>query len=208
MIKDTINQTVRRIPAWLIYIGSVSYAGWLLWLGLTGGLGADPVQKLEHGLGEAALYMLVAGLVITPLRKMAGLNLLKFRRAIGLACFFFVVTHLLTWAVLDVQTLDRVWADILKRPYITVGMVGFVILLPLAITSNNWSVRKLGPLWRKLHKTVYVAAILGAVHNVMLVKGWQIRPLIFLAIIVALIALRYPVKFAPRRGGAAARGQS
>lgn len=185
-----INSTTRRIPAWPIYILSLAYAGWLLWLGINNQLGPDPVNALEHKLGEAALYLLVAGLVVTPLRRHAGINLLKYRRAIGLSCFMFVAFHLLTWAILDVQRLDRVWADIVKRPYITVGMVGFLLLLPLALTSNNWSVRRLGPAWRKLHKLVYPAAILGAVHYVMLVKGFQIRPLIFLAIVLVLLGLR------------------
>ncbi len=143
-VVGPLNSALRRIPAWPIYVISLGYAGWLLWLGIENRLGAEPVKALEHALGEAALYLLVAGLAVTPLRRHAGVNLLKYRRAIGLACFFFVTVHLLTWAVLDVQRLDRVWADILKRPYITVGMVAFVALIPLAVTSNNWSVRRLG----------------------------------------------------------------
>ena len=189
-LANTINAPVRRIPAGLIYLGSVAYAGWLLWLGIDNRLGANPVEALEHALGEAALYMLVAGLAVTPLRRYLNINLLKFRRAIGLSCFFFVLLHLLTWAVLDVQALDRVWADILKRPYITVGMVGFALMIPLAVTSNNWAVRKLGPGWRRLHQLTYAAAVLGAVHYVMLVKGWQVRPMIFLAVILLLLLLR------------------
>ena len=186
-----LNTRLRQVPAWLIYAGGLAYAGWLFWLGLTGGLGAEPIQALERAYGRAALYLLVAGLAVTPLRTWAGINLLKFRRAIGVTCFFFVLAHLMVWAVLDVQALSRVWADIVKRPYITVGMAGFALLLPLAITSNNWSVRKLGAAgWRKLHKLTYGAAVLGAVHYVMLVKGFQIRPLIFLAIVLGLLALR------------------
>ena len=188
---DALNTSLRKLPAWPIYLASVGYAGWLLYLGLTGGLGVEPVKKLEHKLGEAALYLLVAGLAVTPLRKTAGINLIKFRRAIGVSCFVLVLFHLLTWAVLDVQRLDRVWADIVKRPYITVGMAAFLLMLPLAITSNNWSVRRLGPQWRKLHKLVYPAAILGAVHYVMLVKGLQLRPLFFLALVLILLGLRY-----------------
>ena len=186
-----LNTRLRQVPAWLIYAGGLAYAGWLFWLGLTGGLGAEPIQALERAYGRAALYLLVAGLAVTPLRTWAGINLLKFRRAIGVTCFFFVLAHLMVWAVLDVQALSRVWADIVKRPYITVVMAGFALLLPLAITSNNWSVRKLGAAgWRKLHKLTYGAAVLGAVHYVMLVKGFQIRPLIFLAIVLGLLALR------------------
>ncbi len=192
VITDPVNRAARALPAWPIYVGSMGYAGWLLYLGLTGGLGVDPVKGLEHALGEAGLYMLIAGLVITPLRKYAGINLLKYRRAIGVSCFMLVLFHLITWAVLDVQRLDRVWADILKRPYITVGMVAFILMLPLALTSNNWALRKLGGAdWRKLHKLVYPAAVLGAVHYVMLVKGIQIRPLIFLGVVLILIGMRY-----------------
>lgn len=196
---------MRRVPAWPIYAASLGYAGWMLWLGIQNRLGADPVKVLEHEMGQMALYLLVAGLVVTPLRKLAGVNLLKFRRAIGLACFFFIVCHLLVWAVLDVQQLGRVWADIVKRPYITVGMAAFVLLIPLAVTSNNLSIRKMGAAaWSKLHQLVYLTAILGGVHYVLLVKGWQIRPLVFLAVIVGLVAWRY----LPKRKKPAARVQS
>jgi sulfoxide reductase heme-binding subunit YedZ len=190
VLRDGINGGLRAVPAWPIYLGSLGYAGWLLWLGISDRLGAEPVKALEHALGEAALYLLVAGLAITPLRRLVGINLLKFRRAIGLACFFFVVMHLLTWAVLDVQRLDRVWADIVKRPYITVGMAALLLMIPLAVTSNNWSMRRLGPAWRKLHLLVYPAAVLGAVHYLMLVKGIQLRPILFLILILGLLALR------------------
>lgn len=189
-LRDGINGGLRAVPAWPIYLGSLGYAGWLLWLGISDRLGAEPVKALEHALGEAALYLLVAGLAITPLRRLVGINLLKFRRAIGLACFFFVVMHLLTWAVLDVQRLDRVWADIVKRPYITVGMAALLLMIPLAVTSNNWSMRRLGPVWRKLHLLVYPAAVLGGVHYLMLVKGIQLRPILFLILILGLLALR------------------
>ncbi len=204
-LADPINRTLRRVPAWPIYIASLGYAAWMLWLGIQNRLGADPVKVLEHEMGEMALYLLVAGLVVTPLRRLAGVNLLKYRRAIGLACFFFLVCHLLVWAVLDVQRLDRVWADIVKRPYITVGMAAFVLLIPLAVTSNNLSIRRMGAAaWGRLHQLVYPAAILGGVHYVMLVKGWQVRPLVFLAVIAALIAWR----FLSKRKKAARRVQS
>ncbi|MDM8167194.1 protein-methionine-sulfoxide reductase heme-binding subunit MsrQ [Roseovarius sp.] len=205
---DRFNSAVRRLPAWTVYVGSVAYAGWVFFQGATGALGPNPVEAIEHAYGEAALYLLIAGLAVTPLRRFAKVNLLKFRRAIGLACFFFVTAHLLTWAVLDVQALDRVWADIVKRPYITVGMAAFVLLLPLAVTSNNVSVRRLGPKWRQLHRLAYPAAVLGAVHYVMLVKGWQVKPLVMLGIILVLLALRLPGIAKPRRARAAGGAQS
>ena len=207
-IADRFNSAVRRVPAWPVYAVSAAYAGWVFFQGATGALGPNPVEAIEHAYGEAALYLLIGGLAVTPLRRFAKLNLLKFRRAIGMACFFFVAAHLLTWAILDVQALDRVWADIVKRPYITVGMAGFTLLLPLAVTSNNLSVRKLGPKWRQLHKLAYPAAVLGAVHYVMLVKGWQMKPLVMLAIILVLLALRLPGIGKPRRSRAETRIRS
>ena len=204
-VTDHINSGLRRVPAWPIYVASLGYAAWMLWLGIQNRLGADPVKVLEHEMGEMALYLIVAGLLVTPLRRIAGVNLMKFRRAIGLAAFFFIVCHLLVWAVLDVQRIDRVWADILKRPYITVGMVAFVLLIPLAVTSNNFSIRKMGAAaWNKLHKLVYPAAILGGVHYVMLVKGWQVEPLMWLGAIVALVGWRY----LPKRKSAARQVRS
>ena len=191
MLVDRINNTARKLPAWTLYIALPLPALWFLYLGLTGGLGAEPIKALEHELGEVALQLLIAGLAITPLRRHLGINLLKFRRAIGLMAFLYVFLHLLVWLVLDVQILGQIWADIVKRPYITVGMAAFVLMLPLALTSNNWSVRRLGPRWRKLHKLTYAVVLLGAVHFVMLVKGIQLEPLIYLALILGLLALRW-----------------
>lgn len=189
---DPLNQTLRRLPVWLIYTVGMLPAPWLFFLGLTGGLGVEPIKALEHELGEIGLQFLIAGLAVTPLRRYLGLNLMKFRRAIGLLTFYYIVCHLLVWAILDVQIVSEMWADIIKRPYITIGMVAFVLMLPLAITSNNWSVRQLGRKWRSLHKLVYAAAVLGGLHFVMLAKGFQIEPLIYLGVILGLLALRLP----------------
>lgn len=189
---NRLNQLLRGVPPWLLYIGVAIWTAFLFWQGVTGRLGPDPVKALEHGYGEAALIFLVAGLAVSPLRRTVGLNLIRFRRAIGLSAFFFLLCHLLVWAALDVQTVARVWADIVKRPYITVGMVSFVLLVPLAVTSNNWSVRRLGARWRSLHRLTYVAVILGGVHFVMLRKGIQIEPIMYLMGIALLLGLRLP----------------
>jgi sulfoxide reductase heme-binding subunit YedZ len=190
-LMSRLNAGLRRVPAWTLYIAGALWGGWLFWLGATGGLGVEPIEALEHRYGELALQLIVAGLAVTPLRQWAGLNLMPFRRAIGVLAFFFVLAHFLVWAVLDVQRLSAIWADILERPYVTIGMAGFLLLIPLAVTSNNWAVRKLGGLqWRKLHKLVYPAALLGAVHYVWLAKGFQIEPLAYLFAIVGLLALR------------------
>ena len=193
-MTNTLNSALRRIPAWTIYIVFAIYAVWQFWLALNqqGRYLAEPINELEREYGETALKLIVAGLIVTPLRSFAGINLLKFRRAIGVTAFFLVLAHFLVWAVLDVQSLARVWEEIVKRPYVTVGMAGFVLLIPLALTSNNVSVRKLGAAtWRKLHKLTYPAAVLGAVHYLWLVKGFQIEPIIYLLVILALIATRY-----------------
>jgi sulfoxide reductase heme-binding subunit YedZ len=192
MLAERVNNAVRRVPVWLVYLVGLLPAPWFLYLGLTGGLGVEPIKALEHELGLFALQLLVAGLAITPLRRLAGLNLLKFRRAIGVLAFIYVGLHLLVWLVLDVQALDRIWADIVKRPYITVGMIGFLLMVPLAVTSNNWSVRRLGPRWRQLHKLTYGVLVLGALHFVMLSKGFQLEPLLYMAAILFLLALRLP----------------
>jgi sulfoxide reductase heme-binding subunit YedZ len=192
-LTQAINQGARRVPTWVLYIVGAVPPIWLFIAGLTGGLGVDPVKAMEHQMGEWALWLLIAGLCITPLRRFAGINLLRFRRAIGLLAFFYIVGHLLVWLVLDVQILSQIWRDILKRPYITIGMGAFVLLIPLAVTSNNFSIRKMGARWRQLHKLVYLAAVLGAVHFVMLVKGFQYEPLIYLGVVLALLALRLPI---------------
>ncbi len=187
---DRINGFFRWLPTWVVYTLYMLPAPWFFYLAATGQMGIEPITALEHEYGEIALQLLIIGLAITPLRRFAGINLLKFRRAVGLVAFFYVVLHLGVWAFLDVQALDRVWADIVKRPYITIGMVGFLVMIPLALTSNNRAVRQLGPRWRSLHKATYGVAVLGAVHFVMVAKGLQLEPLLYLAVILGLLGLR------------------
>jgi len=191
-IATPINQATRKVPAWLLYIVAVIPPVWLFVAALMGQLGVDPVKTMEHQMGEWSLWLLIAGLSVTPLRKHLGINLIKFRRAIGVVTFFYILWHFLIWLVLDVQIMSQILADIIKRPYVTVGFAAFIMLIPLAATSNNWSVRKLGPGWRKLHEMVYAAAILGALHYIMLVKGFQLEPFIYMAVILGLISLRIP----------------
>lgn len=190
-LVDTLNGTLRKLPTWPFYVIGLAVPLWYLYLGFTGGLGVEPIKELEHRLGLLGLQVLAAGLLVTPLRRFAGLSLLRFRRMLGLIAFYYICAHLLTWLVLDVRNPSAIWADIVKRPYITIGMIGFLALVPLAVTSNNASIRKLGALgWRRLHMLVYPAVILGAVHFVMLRKGWQVEPLVYLAAFVVLVGLR------------------
>ena len=190
-IAQPINSAARVVPAWSLYILLLIPGALLLWQVLTNP-GPNPVETLEHGLGEDALKILILGLLITPVRDLFKVNLIKFRRAIGLMAFFYVLAHLLVYLFLDKQ-LDwgPIIKDVTKRPYIIVGVLSFLILLPLAVTSNNLSIRKLGPVvWRKPHWWVYAAALLGAAHFVMLKKTWQAEPLIYFAVFAVLVGYR------------------
>jgi sulfoxide reductase heme-binding subunit YedZ len=175
-----------------IYILGMLPAVWYFYLGITDQLGADPQKTLERLLGLWALRFLILSLAITPLRRLGGPNLIRYRRAVGLLAFTYASLHLTVYMVLD-QGLDfaAIWADIVKRPYITVGMFAFVILVPLAVTSNNAMIRRLGGAgWQRLHRLVYVAAAAAAIHFVMVVKAWPPEPLIYAGIVAALLLFR------------------
>ncbi|MCF2871242.1 protein-methionine-sulfoxide reductase heme-binding subunit MsrQ [Octadecabacter sp. G9-8] len=203
---DPINSFARKVPTWLVYILYSLPIPYLFWLAQTGGMGVEPINALEREMGEITLQLLIIGLAITPARKYLGLNLLKFRRAIGVMAFFYVVVHLGIWVLLDMNLRwGQMWADIWKRPYITIGMAAFLGMIPLAVTSNNWSVRKLGAAsWRKMHKLVYPIAVLGAVHFIMVQKVWEVEPLLYLTVILGLLALRY--KPSQKASGVSANG--
>lgn len=188
---DRINALARRIPVNAVYLAGILPFGWIVWLAVTNGLGPDPVKAIELRLGELGLQLIVAGLMVTPLRW-AGLNLIRFRRAIGLLAFFYVSMHLLTWVVLDMGLRwDQMAADLVKRWYIIIGMLAFAAMVPLAITSNNLSIRRLGPVaWARLHRLTYVAALGGAIHYLMLVKAWPVEPLVYLGVVAALLLAR------------------
>jgi methionine sulfoxide reductase heme-binding subunit len=190
--------TARPAFAWrnairpAIYWLGMAPAAWSFYLGVSDQLGADPVKTLERLLGLWALRFLIVSLAVTPLRRLGGPNLLRYRRAFGLLAFFYACLHLTVYIGLD-QGLDMaaVLKDILKRPYITVGMLAFAILTPLAITSNNAMIRRLGAEgWKRLHKSVYAASALAAIHFVMVVKSWPAEPLIYAAIVAGLLAFR------------------
>jgi sulfoxide reductase heme-binding subunit YedZ len=131
-------------------------------------------------------------LTISPLRRLGGPNLVRYRRAIGLLAFYYAILHLSVYVVFD-QGLDvaAIWADIIKRPYITLGMIAFSILIPLAITSNNAMIRRLGgAAWARLHRWVYAAAVAATIHFSMVVKAWPPEPLVYLALVALLLLFR------------------
>lgn len=181
-----------EVPKIAIYIVGFVPAVWYFYLGVNDRLGADPMRYLEQTLGLWALRFLILTLAITPLRQLFKINLLRYRRTLGLLCFYYAALHLTTYLVLD-QGLDwaAIWADIVKRPYITIGMATFIILIPLAATSNNTAIRRLGgQTWARVHKLVYLAAIGAALHFLLVVKSWPMEPIVYAAIITVLLGYR------------------
>lgn len=174
-------------------------------------LGSDPIKEGEHLFGNWTLRLLVATLAITPLRRLTGWNwLAKHRRTLGLFAFGYVVLHLLTWLLLDMQFFisefvgwQELKTDILKRPYITIGMLAFVLLIPLAVTSTKGMIARLGKRWRTLHRLVYVSAVLGVIHFWMSVKRDITEPLIFALIIAFLLGWRIRESRLKRRSAVA-----
>lgn len=181
------------LPSWVIYPLGLLPAVYYFYAAINNQLGADPLATLENALGEWALTFLIAGLCITPMLRLVRINLIKYRRAIGLVAFAYVFLHLTVYIWLDRQfDFWAIWTDILKRPYITIGTAAFLMLVPLAITSNNRSVKRLGAAaWRKLHWLVYPAALFGTVHYVLLEKTWQAEPLFYLLLVIILLAWRF-----------------
>jgi sulfoxide reductase heme-binding subunit YedZ len=181
-----------QVPKIAVYIVGFIPAVWLFYAGITDQLGADPMRYLEQALGLWTLRFLIATLAVTPLRQLFNINLLRYRRAIGLLAFYYALLHLVTYLVLD-QGLDfgLIIADIIKRPYITIGMATFVMLVPLALTSNNAAIRRMGgQAWARLHRLVYLAAIGAVLHFILVVKSWPPEPLVYAAIVAVLLGYR------------------
>mgnify|MGYP001822411303 FL=1 len=155
-------------------------------------LGINPVETMTHETGEWTLRLLLVTLAITPLRRLSGKSwLIKLRRMLGLYTFFYACLHFITYIWLD-QYFDwmEIIRDIPKRPFITVGFAAFVLLIPLAVTSNNKMMRRLKKNWVKLHKLVYVIAVLGILHFLWLVKADTLEPLIYASILLILLGYR------------------
>jgi methionine sulfoxide reductase heme-binding subunit len=192
-VLDSFNGAARRLPTWVIYVcGAIPFAA-LVYGAIFGGLGADPVKALENELGQWGLRFLVASLAITPLMRL-GLRLLKFRRAVGLVGFSYIVLHFLVWITLDLALRwGQIGSELYKRPFILVGFAAFLMLLPLALTSWNGAVRRMGALaWKRLHRLAYPAILAGAVHYVMIGKVWSYDALFYLALTLVLLATRLP----------------
>jgi sulfoxide reductase heme-binding subunit YedZ len=194
-----------RAPRLAVYVVGLAPAALLFWFGFEDRLGPEPIKALEQELGQWALRFLLASLAVTPLRRFASVDLLRYRRALGLLAFYYALLHLAAYVWLD-HGFDwpAVWADIVKRPYVTVGMASFAILVPLAATSNAAAIRHMGgKAWVKLHRLVYVAAIAAAAHFLLVVKSWPAEPLVYAGLTAAILLLRLVPTPARRRRAAA-----
>lgn len=167
---------------------------WLSFALATGRLGANPIEALTRDTGEWALRLLLITLCMTPLRRFMGWAWpLRIRRMLGLFAFFYACVHLSTYVWLD-QFFDwgEILRDILKRPFITVGMLAFLLLLPLAVTSNRFMIRRLGRNWSRLHQLVYIIPALAVLHFWWLVKADVREPLVYALLFLLLMLLRWP----------------
>ena len=167
----------------------------VIWRAVEGQLGANPVQTITHQTGLWGLRLLLVTLAVSPLRRLTGWgSVVRFRRMLGLFAFFYVLLHFLTYMVIDQQlSLHDIVEDVAKRPYVTVGFMAFVLLIPLAATSTDGMIRRLGgKRWKQLHQLVYVIAVAGCFHYLWLVKADTRDPLIYFSILTALLALRLP----------------
>jgi sulfoxide reductase heme-binding subunit YedZ len=191
----SIEQRYRYLYKPLVFLASLAPALWMAcglfgWLGAD--LGPDPVKKLEHECGKTALNLLLITLAVTPVRELAHLpNLLRLRRMLGLFAFFYVVLHFAVYVVLDLELNFRLVAgEIAKRPYITIGVLALLMLIPLAVTSTNRMMRRLGRRWLTLHRLIYPIAILGVWHYYWQVKKDVREPLLYAGMLAVLLGYR------------------
>ncbi|MDP6580725.1 MAG: protein-methionine-sulfoxide reductase heme-binding subunit MsrQ [Vicinamibacterales bacterium] len=194
---------MRRLKPW-VFAACLIPLGLLLWRGFTGGLTANPIEYITHRTGDWTLRFLLIALAITPLRRMTGWSgLAQFRRMLGLFAFFYATLHFSTYLVLDFFfAFDLILDDIVERRYVTAGFTGFVLLIPLALTSSQRMIRRLGgERWRRLHRLVYAAATAGVVHYLWLVKLDIRPPMVYAAILAVLLGVRLWFRFARARPG-------
>src|SRR6185503_13977349 len=173
----------------LVFLLCLIPFGQLVYQAYTGDLGVNPIETITRFTGSWALIFLLSSLSVTPLRRLTGLNeLIRYRRTLGLFAFFYATLHFATYLGLDLFFDFRaIGKDILKRPYITVGFIAFVVMVPLAVTSTAAMIRRLGKRWQKLHRLVYLAAAAGVIHFYWLVKADIRRPAQYGAVLALLL---------------------
>jgi len=191
---------VRFVAKPLVFVLCLTPLAWLAWAAAAGGLGVNPIEAVNRFLGDWALRFLLISLAVSPLREITGQAvLIRFRRMLGLFAFTYVALHLSSWIGLDqFFSWPHIWKDIVKRPFITVGMAAFLLLVPLAATSTARMIKRLGARrWKRLHKLVYPAAALGCLHYFMMVKADIREPLIYAAILAVLLGWRVATRWRP-----------
>ncbi len=195
-ISNTQLRTYGKPLVFLLMLIPAAWLVWNWWLALQyqpNGLGFNPQETSNRFTGDWALRFLLLSLAVSPLAKiLKSPKPILFRRMIGLFAFFYVCLHLTSYVWLDMLfDWAELWADVLKRIYITVGMAAFVLLIPLAITSTQGWIKRLGARnWQRLHKSVYAVGVLAVVHFIMMRKGFQIEPLIYAGILAGLLSFR------------------
>lgn len=188
----------RVLPKALVFVlGLIPavYIGYEIWLTTTGqptSLGPDPGKAIEHFNGDWGLRFLLLTLAVTPVRQLTGWSqVVRFRRMLGLFAFFYITLHLLSYLVFMQQlNFSHVWHDIAKKPYILVGFAAFCLMVPLALTSNRWSMRRLKQSWKKLHRLIYVIVILGLIHLFWLTRSSYYEVSVYAAIVALLLGMR------------------
>jgi sulfoxide reductase heme-binding subunit YedZ len=201
MVGTTLlGRNWKNAGVWLLYMAALLPAAWEFYLGATDDLGADPVKTFELFLGLWAVRFLVLTLAISPMREVFRLNLVRYRRALGLLCFYYVLMHFAVYLVLDQElAMHAVIADIVKRPFIMLGMVGLILLVPLAATSNALSIRALGKNWIHLHRLIYIIAVCGAIHLSLATKILSSEQYLYLGLLALMLLYRCSRPFLKHR---------
>jgi len=197
-----------RLIKFVLFVAALLPLARLGWKALHGGLGANPIEVITHSTGDWTLILVLTTLSITPLRQLTRQYwLIGLRRMIGLFAFFYGALHFLTYIVLDkFFDVHEMLKDIGKRPFITVGFSAFVLMIPLALTSTASSIRRLGGKnWQRLHRLIYLTAILGVVHYLWLVKADKRKPLEYGAVLAVLLLYRVVIWASERRKRSAIR---
>lgn len=181
-----------RVLKPLVFTLSLAPLVRLLWLARHNGLGANPIEAITHQTGLLALIFLLVGLAVTPLRRTASLLwLIRYRRMLGLFAFFYASLHLVTYVWLDqFFNLHSMLKDVAKRPFITMGTTAFLLMVPLALTSTQWAIRRLGRRWGQLHRLVYASAAAAVIHFLWLVKRDISEPLLYAGVLALLLGYR------------------
>jgi sulfoxide reductase heme-binding subunit YedZ len=177
----------------VVFLACLAPLGILIWRGFHSALGANPIEAITHATGDWTLRFLLGTLSITPLRRLTRQYwLIGLRRMLGLFAFFYGVLHLMTYLWLDkFFAVHEMLADIAKRKFITAGMTAFTLMIPLALTSTKWSIRKLGgKRWQALHRLIYASAAAGVIHYIWLVKADLKKPLVYATVLGALLLYR------------------